>query len=44
MEIWDNIVHLLASQKRLEDYYKDPIVLPKVNKADMVGTIKAIEE
>ena len=29
---------------RLKDEYKDPNVLPKVNKADIVGTIEVIEE
>ena len=28
---------LLAGQKRLEDTYKDPDVLPKVNKTNMAG-------
>ena len=35
----ENTGHLLAGQKRLEDEYKDPDVLPKVNKADRAGTI-----
>ena len=37
-------VHLLAGQKRLKEKYKDPDVLPKVNKANMVGTIEDIKE
>ena len=36
-------VHLLASQKNLEDEYKDPNVLPKINKSDMAG-MESIEE
>ena len=35
---------LLSGQKRLEDEYKDLNMLPKVNKADMAGTMKSIEE
>ena len=37
-------MHLLADQKRLKDEYKDSEVLPKVNTANMAGTIKVIEE
>ena len=40
----ENTGHLLAGQKRLEDEYKDPDVLPKVNKADRAGTIESIKE
>ena len=40
----EEMVHLLAGQKRLEDEYKDPDVLPKVNKAGMVGTMESIKE
>ena len=36
-------VHLLVGHKRLEDEYKDPDV-PKVNKADMAGTMESIQE
>ena len=35
---------LLTGQKWLEDKYKDPNVVPKVNKADMAGTMEAIKE
>ena len=31
-------------QKRLEDEYKDPDMLPKVNKADMTGMMDSIKE
>ena len=31
-------------QKRLKDSYKDPDVLPKVNKADMAGMMESIVE
>ena len=44
MEVQEDIVHLLAGQKRLEDKYKDPDVLPRVNKADMAGMMEAIKE
>ena len=33
-------MHLLAAQKMLKNEYKDPDVLPKVNKADMAGTME----
>ena len=35
MGVQEDTVHLLAGQKRLKDDYKDPDMLPKVNKADM---------
>ena len=35
---------LLASQKRLENKYKDPNMLPKVNKADMADTKESMEK
>ena len=31
-------------KKRLKDEYKDPDMLPKVNKADMAGTMESIKE
>ena len=31
-------------EKRLEDEYKDPDVLSKVNKADMAGMMESIKE
>ena len=37
-------VCLLAGQKRLQDNYKVPDMLPKVNKADMPGMMAAIKE
>ena len=37
-------LHLLVGQRRLEDKNKDPDVLPKVNKADIVEMVKLIEE
>ena len=36
-------MHLLAEQMRPKDEYKDPGVLPKVNKADMAGLMEAIK-
>ena len=35
---------LLAGHKRLGDDYKDPDILPMVNKSDMIGTMEAIVE
>ena len=34
----------MADQKKLEDEYKDPNVLPKINKSDIEGRTEAIEE
>ena len=42
--VHDDTVHLLAGSKRLEDRYKDPDMLPKVNKTDVAGTMDAIKE
>ena len=39
----EDTVCLLASQKTLEDNYKDLDMLPKVKKADMAGTMEAIK-
>ena len=44
MVVCDDTVCLLAGQKRLEDDCKDPGMVPKVNKADMAGTVVAIKE
>ena len=44
MGVKEDIVYLLAGQKRLKDVYKDMHVLPKVNKADMAGTMESIKE
>ena len=35
---------MLARQKRLEDKYKDPDVLPKVNETDMTRMMESIKE
>ena len=43
MVLCEDTVCLLAGQKRLEDNYKDPDVLPKVNKADMTGMMEVIK-
>ena len=40
----EDIVCLLASQKRFKDDYKTPYVLPKVNKANMAGMMGDIKE
>ena len=37
-------VCLKAGQKRLEDEYKDPNLLPKVKKVKMAGIIKVIDQ
>ena len=37
-------MHLVGGQKRIEDGYKDPDMLPKVNKADKEGMMEFIEE
>ena len=42
--VQEDIVHLLAGQKRLKDDYKDPDVLPKINKSVMAETIDAIKD
>ena len=40
----EETVHLSAGQKKLKDEYKDPDVLPKINKSDMAGKMKSIKE
>ena len=42
--VHEDTVHLLAGEKKLEEKYKDPDVLPKINKSDMAWTMEAIEE
>ena len=44
MEVNEDILCLMAGQKKLEDKYKDPNVMPKINKPDMEGTMKTIKE
>ena len=44
MGVHEDTVCLLAEQKKLNNEYKDPDVLPKINKSYMTGTMKAIEE
>ena len=44
MGVQKDTEHLLAGLKRLEDKYKDPDVLPEVNKADMARMMEFIEE
>ena len=39
MEVYEGTIHKLADQKRLEDDYKDPDMLPKLNKAGMAGMV-----
>ena len=38
------MVHLLTGQKRLEDEYRDPDVLPRINKSDKAGMMESIKE
>ena len=35
---------LMTGQKKLNDKYKDPDILPMINKSDMAGTMEAIKE
>ena len=42
--VYEDTVHLVAGQKRLEDDYNDLDMLLKFNKDDMAGMMKAIEE
>ena len=44
MEVDEGTVCILAGQKKLEDEYKDPYVLPKINKSDMAGMMESIKE
>ena len=44
MGMSEDKVHLLAGQKRLKDEYKDPDVLPKVDKTNMAGMMETIKE
>ena len=44
MGVHEDTVHLLAGQKKLKDDYKDPHVLPMINKSDMVGMMEAIKD
>ena len=42
--VHEDTVHLLAGQKKPKDKYKDPDVLPKINKSDMAKAIETTEE
>ena len=42
--VCEDTVCILADDERLEGKYKDPDVLPKVNKASTAGAIESIEE
>ena len=44
MGVWEDTVHLLVRQKWLKNKYKDPDMMPKVNKADMAGMMESIKE
>ena len=34
----------MTGQKKCRDYYKDPIMLPKINKSNMTGMMEVIKE
>ena len=40
----EDTVHLLAEWKKLKEEYKDPNVLPRINKSDKAGMTEAIKE
>ena len=44
MGVNKDTVCLMTSQKKLKDEYKDPDMLPKIDKSDMAGTMEAIKE
>ena len=44
MSVCEDTVHLLAGQKRFNNEYIDSDVLPKVDEADMAGTMESIKE
>ena len=44
MGVNEDTLCLMTGQKKLEDKYKDPNVLPKINKSDMEGMMEAIKE
>ena len=44
MGVNEDTVCLITGQKKLEDEYKDPGMLPKINKSDMAWMMEAIEE
>ena len=39
MLVDEETVHFLAGKKKLEDEYKDPHMLPQINKSDIAGTV-----
>ena len=43
-EVDEGTVHLLAGKKKLKDEYKDPSMLPKINKSDMASMMESIKE
>ena len=44
MKVQKDTVYKVEGQKKVKDEYKDPEVLPKVNKVDMIGAMEAINE
>ena len=44
MGVNEDTVCLMTGQKKLEDEYKDPNMLQKINKSNMVGMMEAIKE
>ena len=44
MGVNEDTVCFMKGQRKLKDEYKDPNLLPKINRSDMAGTKEAIEE
>ena len=44
MGVNEDTLCLMTGQKKLEDEYKDPNVMPKINKSDIAGMMEAIKE
>ena len=42
MGVNEDTLHLMTSQKKLKDLYKDPNVLQKINKSDTAGMMEAM--
>ena len=42
--VHEDTVHLLSTQKKVKNEYKDPDMLPTINDSDMTGMIEAIKE
>ena len=44
MEEDEGTVCLMTGQKKLKDQYKNPSMLPKINKSDVAGMMETMEE